>query len=74
MHSIKVEVVAYRSDDRYSITFRANVMYVEITPHKGVLRWPDPPPIPFAQFLGYYTEEEFEKKKNSDAFQAHYWA
>lgn len=55
-------IVAYLSKDRYNTVFvKDHVLYAEITPLKGVLKWPDPPPIPFSQFLGYYTQEEFEK-------------
>lgn len=59
MHSSNI--VAYLSVDRYQIVFKTGVMYAEITPYKGILVWPDPPPIPFHQFLGYYTQEEFDK-------------
>ncbi len=63
MSSRKI-VVTYLSKDRPAIVFLPGILYAEITPHKGVLEWPDPPPIPFSQFLGYYTQEEFDQRQN----------
>lgn len=59
--SSTTKVVSYHSKDRAEVVFTPGSFYAEITPGKGMGDLSTPKNIPFKNFLGFYTEEEFKE-------------